>query len=148
MRIADAEQSLFENWDGFGGGDGAAAADDLLDCFAVYKLHYHVRLAVLDQKSVERGEVGVVEIGLGFGLGAEALLESGLPANWGWRRFDGYGAVERRPWLCRQRPCRLRRAFLGSDSCRSLFRSWSVAQLPTAVESSFAAADVASMRTS
>jgi hypothetical protein len=91
---ADAEERLPEERDGFLRRDGAAAIDELLKRVAFDVLHDHDGIALVDEKGVERGDVGVVQVGLGAGFGAEALDDGGIAREVGVEDFDRDGAVE------------------------------------------------------
>ena len=66
-----------------------------MEGFAFDVFHHHPGRAFLHEKGVQRGDVGVIQIGLGLGFGAETLFQIGIAREFGAEGFDGDDTVER-----------------------------------------------------
>jgi hypothetical protein len=93
--VTEPQQRLAEQRDGLLAGNGAAPLNHAGEGLALDKLHHHPRRAALHQKRVERGQVHVVQAGLGARLGAKTLFQFRIPGELGRQRLEGDHAVER-----------------------------------------------------
>jgi hypothetical protein len=87
--VADALEHLYEEGDGALHGEAPDVANQCAERVALHVLHHHEEpVGALDQ-AVERGDVRVVELSQGVGLGAEALDELAALRQVGAQELDG-----------------------------------------------------------
>src|ERR1039457_2193185 len=94
MGGADAGQRLLEPGDRLLHGKRPVAPHDVLNILAIDVFHHHHSVAVLDQERVQHGDIGVHEVGLGPGLGAEALDNVRIVRQVGVQYLDRHPALE------------------------------------------------------
>ncbi len=90
----DSQQRLFEPGDGILSRQRAAPANELLEVLSFYKLHGDECISLMHQERIQGGEVDVVQVGLGAGLGAEALHDFRVARQIRSQHFDSDGAVQ------------------------------------------------------